>query len=82
MLKILRVLDGDSVILAMSGRIEGEDLEKLSQLVDVERKNVVLDLKEVSLVGRDVVRFLARCEQNGVRLKDCPAYIRAWIASE
>jgi hypothetical protein len=24
------------------------------------------------------VQFLARCEADGVKLQNCPAYIRAW----
>jgi len=43
---------------------------------------VVLDLKDIKLVNRDAVKFLAHCEADGARLKNCPAYIREWIARE
>jgi hypothetical protein len=26
--------------------------------------------------------FLARCEENGIRVENCPAYIREWILRE
>jgi hypothetical protein len=39
-------------------------------------------LKEVKLVDRDVVSFLAGCEAKGVKLVNCPAYIREWIERE
>jgi hypothetical protein len=41
-----------------------------------------LDLKEVNLVSREVVTFLARCKEGGMGLNNCPAYIREWIARE
>jgi len=28
------------------------------------------------------VRFLAHCEADGVKLDNCPAYIREWIEKE
>lgn len=34
---------------------------------------------EVTLVDSEVVRFLAQCETNGLRLMNCPAYIREWM---
>jgi len=43
---------------------------------------VVLDLKDIKLVNRDAVKFLAHCEADGARLENCPAYIREWIARE
>ena len=46
------------------------------------RKYVVLDLKEVKLIDREALRFLARCEENGIKVENCPAYIREWILRE
>ena len=43
---------------------------------------LVLDLKDVVLVDRDVVRFLRAREGNGIALRNCPPYIREWIARE
>ena len=45
-------------------------------------QNVALDLKEVKLVDRDAVRFLAQCEAEGARLRNCPHFIREWILRE
>jgi len=39
-------------------------------------------MKEVKLVDRDVVSFLASCEAKGVNIVNCPAYIREWIQKE
>ncbi len=42
----------------------------------------MLDLKDLVLVDRDVVRFLRTCETDGIVLRNCPPYIRAWIARD
>ncbi len=83
MLRIQRSTDGKHVVFALSGRIEAEDVAELQKLFQSEAKDhLVLDLKDVRLVNRDAVRFLADCEADGGRLKNCPAYIREWIARE
>jgi hypothetical protein len=38
-----------------------------------------LDLKDLTLVDQDAIRFLERCETGNIQLKNCPAYIREWI---
>jgi hypothetical protein len=43
---------------------------------------VTLDLTEVTLVDRAAVRFLADAEDAGIRLINCPGYVRSWIAAE
>ncbi|MGH7492344.1 MAG: hypothetical protein ACREOO_08110 [bacterium] len=72
------------VVFTLSGRIEAELTAELQKLIDLEAENrsVVLDLEQVQLVDQDTVRFLARCEAKGVKLENCPAYIREWIARE
>ncbi len=84
MLKILRSTKGESVILTVIGRIEGETLEELKRLLGSEAggHNLVLDMKDVTLVDQSAIRFLARCEADSVTLENCPAYIRNWIAAE
>ena len=44
--------------------------------------SVVLNLREVKLVNRDVVSFLATCETRGITLANCPAYIGEWIGKK
>jgi anti-anti-sigma regulatory factor len=82
MLKIQRVEDGASVLFVLSGRIEAENLPQLEALIRAEPSRIVLDLKEVNLVSREVVRFLARYEGNGIEIQNCPPYVREWIARE
>jgi anti-anti-sigma regulatory factor len=80
MLKIQRSANG-RVVFTLSGRIEAEDIKELREVLALEtaRKQLVLDLKDVTLVNQDAVKFLASCEADSVKLENCPAYIREWI---
>ena len=82
MLKIERSAHSKFVIFTLSGRIEMEDVAELQRLFEAEDHNVIMNLKEVTLVDRDAVRFLARCEADSIKLENCPAYIREWIVRE
>jgi hypothetical protein len=63
MLRIRRSEEQGLTIIGLSGRIEEGHLEELEGLLKVEAaKLVVLDLEEVRLVDREVVKFLAACE--------------------
>jgi hypothetical protein len=83
-LRIHKSENGKVVVYALSGRIRAEEVAELQRLFEVKGQDhrIVLDLKEVKLVDRDAVQFLARCEANGTKLENCPAYIREWIVRE
>ena len=83
-LKIDRVVDGEFVVFRLSGRIRVEHLPELQRLFDLEAQDltVVLDMKGLKLVDRDAVTFLARCQLDGAKLQNCPAYVREWIEAE
>ena len=81
-LRIERVVAGDIVVLRVSGRIDAEHVDALGELLKQERGKVAIDLKEVALINRDVVRFLALSEANGVELRNCADYIAEWITRE
>ena len=81
-LRIERVSHGQVVALRLSGRLQSEHLEQLQAQIGAGSQKVVLDLEEVRLVDRDVVRFLQTCETNGIELHHCPRYIREWIDTE
>jgi hypothetical protein len=71
------------VILALIGRIEADQITDLEAVLSSESNRIlVLDLKDVRLVDRDVVRFLANCEAKGIALRNCAAYIREWLSRE
>ena len=83
MLKIKRCEDEGVVTFALSGRIEEVHVPELRKLLENEPGNAMLalDLSEVRLVDRQVIKFLAICETKGVQLKNCPSYVRQSIES-
>ena len=68
----------------LSGRIETQAIVELKRLfkLQTDSRDIVLDLKDVSLVSRDVMGFLARCEADGVKLENCTPYLREWMDRE
>ena len=83
MLRIGRKANGD-VIFALSGRINKEHIAELEALIAAEGKDrrIVLDLKELTLVGQDGMAFLAQCEAAGIALANCDPYLREWITRQ
>ena len=79
--RIDRMLIEQGVVLRISGRIAGEDLDVLHNALE-DGRVVALDLTEVELADRDAVTLLAGTESNGIELRHCPAYIREWVTRE
>ena len=72
----------DLVVLRISGRIAGDDVDVLRSALDQERGAIAIDLAEVGLVDRSAVNLLVLSETRGVELRNCPPYVREWIARE
>ena len=83
MLRIQRSGNGE-VVFKLSGRIDQENVAELQALIgtEVSGEHMVLDLKDVILVGQDGITFLAECEGAEVTLANCPPYVREWITRE
>lgn len=80
MLRIRQSQKEGLTIFGLSGRIEQGHVKELEALLKGETtKQVVLDLDEVRLVDREVVKFLVACEASGIRVKNCPRYVREWM---
>ena len=54
----------------------------LRTLLEQENNVLTLDLQDLRLVDGDAVKLLAIHESNGVRIDNCPLYIREWISRE
>jgi anti-anti-sigma regulatory factor len=83
MLKINRAANGQ-VLFTLSGRMDAKNVAEMKELFGSEPKGrrIVLDLKDLTLVDREAVRFLESCETDSIKIKNCPAYIREWIRRE
>jgi hypothetical protein len=61
--------------------MQTEDIEQFKQLLVAETpgKPLIFNLRHVTLVNQDAVAFLADCQAKGIKLEDCPLYVRNWI---
>jgi hypothetical protein len=76
------VIEKDLVVLRISGRLSGEGLDVLRAALEREEGAFAMDLEEVGVADRDAVKLLASRETTGIELRNCPPYIRDWIAAE
>ena len=83
MLRIQRSAKGE-VVFTLSGRIAEEDIAQVETLIRSEANGlgIVLDLKDLILVGREAISFLERCETDGITLKNCARYVRELITRQ
>jgi hypothetical protein len=75
---------GRFTVFILSGRIEKQAIAELKRLFErqTDYRDTVLDLKDVSVIDREVMRFFMRCEADGVQLENCASYIREWMERE
>jgi hypothetical protein len=75
---------GRFTVFILSGHIESQAIAELRRICEPQTDygDVVVDLKDVSLVDREAMRFFKRCEAGGVTLENCTPYIREWMAKE
>jgi hypothetical protein len=69
-------------VLTLTGRMEAEHVAELRELFDRDYRSIILDLRDLRLADRDAVRFLKGCEADGMKLENCPAYVREWMDRE
>jgi len=78
-----QVIDKHSVDLLISGRLSGDHVNTLRTLVEQEESSALtLDLSNVRLVDGEAVKLLATYESGGVKISNCPLYVREWIKRE
>ena len=75
---------GRVTVFALCGRIEKQAIAELRRLFEFQTnyRGIVLDLKDVSVIDRDVMGFFISCEADGVKLENCTPYIREWMERE
>ena len=70
-------------VFVLSGVLDTEHATRLQELLATAAAGrIVLDLKDITLVDRAAVRFLADVELAGTEIVNCPEYVRRWIAAE
>jgi predicted metal-binding protein len=81
-LRIERSTGERFTVFTLSGRMEAAQIPELKELFDRAYRNIILDLRDVRLADRDAVKFLRSCERDGMKLENCPAYVREWMDRE
>jgi hypothetical protein len=69
-------------VVRLIGRLDMHHIQELTRQLESGATQMVIDLREVTLVDLDVVRFLVICEARGVGIENCPPYIRQWMTRE
>ena len=70
-------------VFVLSGVLDIEHAARLQELLaTVSGDRIVFNLKDITLVDPDAVRFLASVEMAGTEIINCPEYVRRWIAAE
>ena len=72
-LRIEKKAEKGGTLIMLIGEIQEEDLAGLRTQLKDSDSSVILDLEEVRLVDAEVVRFLAECESDGVKIRNCSA---------
>jgi predicted metal-binding protein len=82
--RIETAVRGKFTVFALSGQIETQAIAELRRLIKLQTdcRDIVLDLKDVTVVNRDVMRFFVSCEADGMKLENCAPYIREWMERE
>ena len=77
-------VDEKAVTFSLSGQLDDEGIAELRRLFD-DRKGgpqLILDLNETGLVGRNAIRSLKVFERRGIQLVNIPMYVRDWMSKE
>jgi hypothetical protein len=82
MLRIEKETHGCVTRLLLSGRIQSDGIACIRSEMNGDCARKILDLSEVTLVDVPVVRFLIRCEEEGIELTGCPRYVSEWMLRE
>ena len=83
MLRITRKENGE-VVFKVSGQLNAKNVGEMKALIAAEAKvsRIALDLKDLTSVDAEAVKFLEKCEADAVELKECSAYLRERIRRE
>ena len=66
----------------LNGKFGEESLGALEQSIGEARQancRIYIDLSEVTLIDRILVRYISAQANQGITLVNCPVYLRRWI---
>src|SRR5205814_6743621 len=68
--------------IRLSGEFRTDHIDQVKAELRSARPPVALDLAEVGLVDVECIRFLNRCEADGIPAQHCSPYVRKWMSRE
>lgn len=66
----------------MIGRLQSDRIGCIRKAMNDGNARKIVDLSEVTLVDLRVIRFLMGCEDEGIKLSQCPPWVREWMTRE
>jgi hypothetical protein len=81
-LRIDRHVVGHRAIIHLVGNLRIEHLDELKAQIGTPDRVTVLDVRAVSLISVEGVRFLNCCEASGIAIRNASPYISKWMALE
>ena len=82
MLRIEKRSEGCVTRLQLSGRFRSDLIDFVRSALNQGCAHKILDLSDITLVDVEVVRFLNRCDDEGIEVVHCPPYVREWMRRE
>ena len=81
-LRIDRQVVGNRAIIHRVGNLRIEHLDELKALIGTPDRMTALDVRGLSLISVEGVRFLNCCEAVGIAIRNPSFYISKWMALE
>ena len=81
-MKIEKDSQGGKTTIRLIGHFQSEHLGELKKQLQHDGPLFILDMKEVTVVDVEVVRFLVESKAGVVKIVHCSQYIRKWMARE
>ena len=81
-LRIERISGRHRNRIRLSGEFRACHIDQVKAELSSIGTRVVLDLNEVDLLDVECVRFLNKCEAEGISMLHCSPYIKEWMLRE
>ena len=81
-LRIDRHAVGQQVILQLVGNLQIEHLGELREQIKTGGRDIVLDVRALTLISVEGIRFLNSCEDAGIAIANASRYVSEWMALE
>jgi len=82
MLRVETLQEGNRTVLRLIGELRSGEIGILQSEISEDSVTVVVNLKELSVIDLNGIRFLLECRARGIEIEECPPYVREWMKRE